>query len=485
MRADATPEAAGQSVGKRTPAMGGYPPVEGKGEARAWFGRIMEKRVAPEILDPLQRQGAGGPIFPAAAFPAAAGTRYPGMGGAQSGLPPGHEPLFRYALDMGGREVEVFSPQSREMGEFTAFELERRGARLAARFSDPAAALPPDLRTTLAAAPGPLRQGMLLAAHHLKDFREEPYFGKLVRDFGEVLAQSGRLASPVAGGRPEGVPDQKELDGLLRLFVAFPRDTERPEGQARAWGEAGRDPKAMLDLLKNLRPEADASLLRTGTALRLAAEGRAPEAAEALMAAAAKAGESPETTAAWLRKLLPEAFKHADLLLSAKDAQPFASAGKEQEAARFMLQALVGAFPREDQLAEGRPSQFYFCQGQEWRNLHVTFEKGGGGGKRGKQGAKPPLQVRVETSARHMGKVEVAVFWEPPKGARLDFRNQVRDVRELFAGNLPELEKGLALLGFRVSTWTYALLPEDVPEFTDTAARTTVPADGAGLNLFG
>lgn len=478
MQGGAAPDTLGMPAGNRSTGLSGYAPVDGGGEARPWFGRIMENRNGQENPASVQRHRAGGP-----AFSAAAGTPIPGSGAPPSGLPGGREPLFRYRVDMGGRTMEVFSPQSMKTGEFSQFELERRGAQVVARFSDPAAALPADLRKALSAAPESLRQGMLLAAHHLRDFQEEPYFGKLVRDFGEVLAQSGRLAATVPGGRPEALPDEKEMDGLLRLFVAFPRDTERPERQSRTWGEAGRDPRATLELLKSLRPEADASLLRTGTALRLAAEGRAPEAAAALMNAAEKAGETPETTAAWLRKLLPEAFKHADLLYSARETPPVAS-GKEQEAARFMLQALVGAFPREDQLAEGRPSQFFFYQGQEWRNLQVTWEKSGSADKRGKQGAKQPLQVRVETSARNMGRVEVAVSWEPPKGAKLDFRNQLQDVRELFSDNLPELEKSLALLGFRVTAWTYARLPEASPDFPDAALPPAFP-DGARLNLLG
>ena len=88
------------------------------------------------------------------------------------------------------------------------------------------------------------------------------------------------------------------------------------------------------------------------------------------------------------------------------------------------------------------------------------LEAGGGGQGKGKAGPKAPLQVRVETTAKHMGQVNVAVSWEP-KGAKLDFRNQFHDVRDLLRKFLPELEKSLALLDFKVTSWNYEMLPPD------------------------
>lgn len=431
-----------------------------------WFGRIVDKQQADGFLSPMQR------------------LQFSGSGG-----PPKSEPMFRYMLDMGGRTMEVFSSQSREPGAFTDFELERHGGRVQARFTDPAASLPAGLRTAMAGASGEIRQGMLLASHYLQEFRDEPYYGQLVEDFGEVLAQSGRMNPPTADGKPAGIPDQKEMDGLLKLFVAYPRDKEQPERQAKVWGDAVKDPQAMLNLLKNLRPDQDAALLRSRTALHLTGAGKAgdkvPAAVEALLSASAQAGESPEATAAWLKKLLPEAFRSEDLLKLAKDASPLTSAGKEHEAAKFLLQAVANAFPREEQIQEGRPAQFYFYQGQEWRNLQVTWERGGGKEGRGKAGAKAPLQVKVETQAKNMGKVSVNVSWEP-KGARLDFKNQFHDVRDLLSKSIPELEKSLALMEFRISAWTYDLLPNDTPAIPDPGwTRPASLSDGNNLDLLG
>lgn len=471
-------------------------------EAPPWFGRILDKRPAEGLLAPLQRLRFAGAAVPGGAAP----------GASSSAIPMG-TPLFRYVLDLGGRTVEVLSAQSREPGELADFELEPQGGRMLARFTDPAAALPAATRSRLESESATLRQGILVAAHHLREFQGEPYFGKLVEEFGQVLAQSGRL-DPATGGRtkaapgggpdgsppfrPEGMasgrgearlPDREDVDGLLRLFVAFPRDTEYPARQARAWSDALRDPKAMMALLQGLRPDKDASLLLPGTPLHLAAGSRGrPEdeaAATALAAATVKTGDSPEATTAWLKKLLPETFRSEDLFRLAKEAA--APAGKEAEAAaKFMLQAVAGALPREDQMVEGRAAQFFFYQGQEWRNLQVTWEKGGDADRRGKGGRKAPMQVRVETRARNMGQVNVGVSWEP-KGARLEFRNQFHDVRGLLEENLPELEKSLALLDFRVTSWTYDLLPETGASHSPDPGwtRPASLSDGSNLDLFG
>ncbi|MEO7427416.1 MAG: hypothetical protein ABI036_19680 [Fibrobacteria bacterium] len=469
---------------------GAFLPAESGSGHAPWFGRILERQQADGYLSPSQR------------------LRF---GGAEG--PPQSGPMYRYMLDMGGgHTLEAFSSEAKPPGSFTDFTLEKQGGRLQAVFMDPAAALPADLKTAMAAASPQMRQGMMLAARYLREFEQEPYFGRLVADFGEVLAQSGRMEANGADGKPAGIPDRKDLDGLLKLFVAFPRDGARPESQAKVWGEAVQDPQAMLRLLKTLKPEGDASLLRSGTALRLAGEAVIPAGVAVRLGAkgipdmnttraegnpavtpqnlppgpagAAQAGESPEVTAAWLKKLLPEAFRSEDLLNLAKDASLLTPAGKEHDAAKFLLQAVAHAFPREDQIQEGKPAQFYFYQGQEWRNLQVTWERGAEKG-RAKAGSKAPLQVRVETQAKHMGTVKVGVSWDP-KGARLDFKNQFIDVRDLLSRSLPELERNLALMDFRVTAWTYDLLPDAVPASPDPGwTRPASLSDGANLDLMG
>lgn len=446
----------GQAPARGAAPSGAFLPAEaGTGHA-PWFGRIADKSQADGVLFSAGRMGAGAP------------------GAAGKG-----DPLYKYTVDMGGNTLEVFSSQSKRPGEFTDFTLERMGGRMQARFSDPAASLPAGLRTAMAGASGELRQGMLLASHYLQDFQGESYFGSLVEDFGAVLSQSGLLDA----GKGAAIPKQEQLDGMLKLFVSFPRDAGNPAGQAKAWGEAVRDPQAMMNLLKGMKPEQDGSLLRTETALRLASRGDFAGAAGALLSAAE--GESPEAAAAWLRKLLPEAFKPEDLLRLAKDAAPMAMAGKEHEAARFLLQAVANNLPQGMPVPEGQPTQFYFYQGQEWRNLQVTWQREGGGEGKGKAGPKAPLQVKVETQSKHMGRVNVGVSWEP-KGARIDFKNQFQDVRDLLAKSLPELEKSLAMLEFKVSSFTYELLPNDVPALPDPGwTRPASLSDGSHLDLRG
>ena len=454
-----------------------------------WFGRIASKSQAEGFLTPMQRLQFGG-----------AGM----LAGAPTPLSARSEPLFRYQMDMGGRTLEVFSAQDMEAGEFADFDLERQGGRVQARFSDPAASLPGEVRTAMAGSSPELRRGMLVASHYLQDFKGEPYYGRLIQDFGEVLAQSGAMEAKTADGRP-GNPDRKDLDGLLKLFVAYPRDADHPERQAKVWGDALKDPQAMMRLLKVMQPEQDASLLRAATGLRLApAQALTPGDTGRLAvfppmppmppmplmspeAAGTGGGEGQEASAAWLRTMLPEAFSSGDLLKLAADGSPLTSAGKEHESALFLLQAVANGFPREDQIPEGKPSQFYFYQGQEWRNLQVTWKREGGGQGKGKAGPKAPLQVRVETTAKHMGKVNVAVSWEP-KGAKLDFRNQFHDARELLRKFLPELEKSLALLDFKVTSWNYELLPPDESATPAPDPGWTRPAslsDGFNLDMLG
>jgi hypothetical protein len=363
--------------------------------------------------------------------------------------------------------LEAFSSEAREPGEFADFELERHGGRLQVRFLDPAQSLPAGGRAALAAAPAEIRPGMLLASHYLQEFGEEPYYGKLTREFGTVLAQSGLLESP-GPGQPAAIPKQEQMENLLKLFVSFPPDAKDPAGQAKAWGQAVRDPEAFLKLLQDLRPDLkpaqEGTLLRPDTVLRLARgqADRTTAPAESALAARlpglAKEGTNPEAVAAVLRKLLPDGFDPAELLKLAKEAAP--AGGKEHEALKFLLQAVASSLPRDAPVPEGAPTQFFYYQGQEWRNLQVTWRREGGGKDgRGRPRKQAPLQVNVATQSKHMGQVSVDVSWEP-KGAQLRFRNQRQDVRELLSRSLPELEKALSLLDFKVSAWTYELLPD-------------------------
>jgi hypothetical protein len=450
--------ASGQAAGGAGGAGGAGAFLAGDGNS-PWFGRIADKQKADGVMTPMQRLQFGG-----------------------AGGPPKSDPNFRYLIDMGGQSMEVFSAQDLEAGSYTDFALERQGGRVMAKFSDPAAALPAGLRTAMAGATGDLRQGMALASRYLRDFQGEPYYGSLVGDFGAVLSQSGVLSAKSADGRPV-IPDRQDLDGLLKLFVAYPRDTEHPERQAKAWGDALKDPQAMMRLLKTLRPDQEQSLLRSGTALHLTAEGDLAGPGGEVLGGMDKPEEGPQATSAWLKKLLPEAFRTEDLLRLAGDNSPLAA--KEHDAAKFLLQAVAHGFPREDQVQEGKPQQFYFYQGQEWRNLQVTWKRDGGKQGKGKAGPQAPLQVRVETKAKHMGQVQVGVSWEP-KGARLDFRNQFHDVREEFVKALPELEKSLALLDFKVTSWSYDLLPNDPGAPPDPGwTRPASLSDGANLDLMG
>jgi hypothetical protein len=170
--------------------------------AAPWFGRVADKQEAGATFSAMSRLG--------------------------NWTAPKEAPLFKYLIDLGGgtpeapRTMTAYSAQERAPGEFVDFELEK-GPRLTARFLDPAQALPQQARAAFDAAPPELRPALQVASHYLREFRNEPYFNQLTRDFAEVLAQSGRLETPeqqaaaaagggggARGGRPPPPPPPKQ-----------------------------------------------------------------------------------------------------------------------------------------------------------------------------------------------------------------------------------------------------------------------------------
>lgn len=462
----------GAELGAFWPSTGGASGGAKPGEAsvQPWMGRVLERNDLGANLSlvggkPMVLQGRGA------------------IGG---------DPLYKYMLDLGGRTLEVQSAQSRAVGEFVDFDLENPGsARLGARLLDPAQAMPAGLRTAFAEASQEGKAALQVAARHLADFRGEPYFDKLVKDFGEVLSQSGRLAMPEGGSLRAGqVPGPKELDGLLRLFVAFPRDAEQPEKQAKTWSEAARDPKAMMDFLKALQPDKDTSLLRAGTPLHLARGAGLPsDWVQAGLPGAGLPGTGAgkeDVLANLLRNLLPDGIKGGEVgdlarQLAGAEARPGQA---EAKAAQFMMQAFAGLVPREDEMREGKPNPFYFYHNQEWKGLNVTWERNRDTDGREKGKGEVPIKVRVETDAKHMGKVDVGLVLHKDK-ASLDFKNQFHDVRELLAKEMPELQRSAGLLGVQIEGWTYAQL-EDQPVILPTAGWVRPASlDGGNLDMMG
>jgi hypothetical protein len=437
--------------------------------ASPWFGRVLEKGEGESFLSPLNRLQYGG-----------------------RGLPPKSDSMFRYLLDVGGRSMEVFSSQSLEPGDLADFTVEAHGGRMQAKFMDPAAALPASLRADFAKATPSMRQAVQLASHYLKEFKDEPYSGQLVKDFSELLAQSGRMemtSGSANAGRSLSLPNQKELDGLLRLFLTFPRDVQAPEKQAHAWSEAARNSQAMLDILKNFRPNQDPALLQSGTGLQFPKNSLSAPIPMALPVPGSEGqvnATNVDGMVAWLKQALPARFQTVDIhRLAEENAILSGPISKDQDASKFLLQAIVNAFPRDNDIPQGKPSQFYFYQAQDWHGLQVTWEKGGREGSERKSGPKEPLKVRVETHAKHMGKVNVAVALDT-KGAKIDFKNQFHDVRDLLTKALPELEKSLDYLDFKIMSWTYAILPEEnLPSTAEGLTRPGNLSDGINLDLFG
>ena len=217
--------------------------------------------------------------------------------------------------------------------------------------------------------------------------------------------------------------------------------------------------------------------------MRLTGSGGA---AEGLLQPTGPGSTALETSPlAWLSKLLPANFRAEDLLNALQEfhANPTVNEGKEQQAMRFLLQAFAGAVPRDQDVREGQPSPFFFYQAQEWRGLQVTWQRERREAD-GKRGPKPPVQVRVETQGRNLGKVDVRISLDDKGKANLDFRNQFHDVREQLALAIPELERNLAFIDFKVENWTYDLL-KDEASAAATQVWTRPVVDGGNLDLFG
>lgn len=427
--------------------------------------------------------------------------------------------LFKYLVDVGGRELEVLSAQSKEKGDLAEFKVAARPGKMGgiqAEFLPPTTSLPDELTGVYEKSAPIMQKSLQLSARYLQDFKAEPYFGKLVQDFAEVISQSGRVDANVkseptpkglltdgisANGHPQtGLPSHKDLEGLLKLFLAFPRDPIHPEKQAKIWGDAVQNPKVMVELLKSLKPEKDQTLLRQDTSLQVSKNSNSPTALSMLTEAGNKGagitelGESvteasPEALAHWLKKILPESFKSSDLQRIAQDASTLANAApKESDPAKFLLQAMVNSFPKPEDMQQGNPTQAYFYQGQDWRGLQVTWQKERSSSGKESKGPTEPLKISVNTQAKLMGKVNVDVTLTP-KGATLDFKNQFHNVRDLLSQYLPELEKGLDYLDFKVKSWTYEMLPvtPDDPATIAPGAWTKValPSDGSKLDLLG
>lgn len=438
--------------------------------------------------------------------------------------------LFKYLVDTGASQIEVFSPQEKKPGDLAEFTATARPGKMGgmqAQFMSPMDSLTPELAATFEKAEPVMQKSLQLSARYLQDFKSESYFGKLVKDFSEVLAQSGRVPmekesttingvgenlSNLNQSKPLSLPSQKELDGMLKLFLTFPRDSVQPEKQAKIWGDAVQNPKAMMDFLKSVKLSQDGSLLREQSAIQSAiqspknlppsgvfttlahvVENRTAEglANSISMPAIIENGEeaSPEAIAKWLKKLLPDSFKAADLLKLAQDPNSAASAiQKDHDPAKFLLQAVANAFPKEDQMQQGSPSQFYFYQNQDWRGLQVSWKREKAESGNGRKKPTEPLKISVNTQAKLMGKVNVDVTLDP-KGATINFKNQFHNVRDLLSQYLPELEKGLEYIDFKVKAWTYDMLPVTPEDLHSTSpgawTRLALPSDRSKLDLLG
>jgi len=104
---------------------------------------------------------------------------------------------------------------------------------------------------------------------------------------------------PTADGKTAGIPDRQELDGLLKLFVAFPRDTVDPGKQAKVWGDAVKDPQAVNESAEELAAgrgrlsAAGAHGFASGRRWQGYRGGKSPRRWKRFLSDAAKSGDSP------------------------------------------------------------------------------------------------------------------------------------------------------------------------------------------------
>jgi hypothetical protein len=411
------------------------------------------------------------------------GTRAPVSGTASPAVPAGtpeaNSPL-RYRIDLGGAMLEAFSAERRMPGDFVTFHLERDQGRLWIRFRDGERSLPPELRPAYAAADAPGKAALLLSADFLGPALDKPGFVAAARDFAALLSDTGRLQ----GSKPD-LPSPDELDVLFRLMLAFPKDAANPGMQARVWGEAVRQDGGLASFLRLLRPAESApseallrpdSILQTSPRLAEKPENPAQEAVvQALRAASGGTGELRwENLFEAARTLAtPEAAR-------GETARP-ALAGVE----KFLLQALVGMGPRDDDWPETQVRNFQFYQGNAWQGSEASWSKVQDSKTRSFDGSKrPPVRMDITVRGQNLGQVEVNLVLDA-QGSRLQFRNEFHDARNLLARYLPPLERLLEDLDLRLLDWSYARLPTASSGPSGPEFPTVAPGPRPNLDLFG
>ncbi len=418
-------------------------------------------------------------------------------------------PVFRYTLDAGAWTAVAHSTEMRSPGEFTPIRLEGRDGNLRVHFPTLSSVLTPEVTGMLPQKADASHPAFLAAQEFLGEFRSEKFFPELVRDFGQVLKNSGRFELPAAGAAPQGLPAPRELEGLLRMFLSFPVEaaTATASQQGRIWSGMQSPMESQLSQwLGHFQPTLATAQPGTGgisagqslpnlasnvapiisqNALPTDAQAVAPTSAPSVSALLTpemslspvlrelpqtvgspvpSAAPSPEAALeaalqkppVWER--LPEgvtADKLRQWLMEEAAMQP-----REASARKFLMQALAVQLGKAGDFSEGENHQAQVWHQGQWQGIRVLWRRRETGA--GEIDPHKAFVFAVEASMPHLGQVEVKVR-VMGEGAHLDFRSENSEARPLLDRAVRDLEARLVHLNFKVLSFSFVDWPtEDV-----------------------
>ncbi len=431
-----------------------YKPQGKMEETKIWFGKIIEREsLASQILpEPLKQAAWRGNNVPAD--------------------PLLQNLLYRYKIDLGGAQIATVTSQVKASGEFAYFHLMQSENQWVANFEPLESAIPVALKAMMHEEHITYTPALQVAYDHLQDYKAEPYFNKLLIDFSKLLQQSTILENP----NKIPLPSPKELDGLLKILVAFPREEIESKQQALQWGKMNQQPEEAINLVKPFLPETEQVVVHKGLPLHK------HEAPSVLLSTVVKALAIPQ--AVWEK--IPSQLALADLPQILRESLNKVD-GPINPEQKFLLQAAITLFPKEEN--QTGTQTLYFWQNPMLHPFQIerekNKEKSEAESSKKNQRQKKPEQFQVETETPNMGLVSVHLQ-EHEKGYTLSFKNQFHDVRDLLQVFLPELEKALAPLDFRIQSWQYGKIENTkaLPNIIGNSSNASAPSQSM-LDLFG
>ncbi|MFC1586025.1 hypothetical protein ACFL5V_10795 [Fibrobacterota bacterium] len=418
----------------------------------------------------------------------------------------------KYLVESRGHRFKVLSWASLEKGQFVHFHLDKSGDNFFLRVLDQNQAVPEKLQTLLGGAGKEYHPAFRLVYDYLLPLSQEPYFPKVVKDFGELVKASGIIArppgeepaaekknAPAVSSAPTDLPPSSEtvepgsdvspriagesefpagerlkpdggasipmelsaegeairrpfledqLDKLLSVFLKFPRDQAMPREQAVIWSKVIQNPFSALPFLDSFVPVVPER------------PEMSPDQMRTVPLLLTEGMElSPVRTDLFPPELnLPERFSLAEFYQFLDRQDEMGKLEVNLKMQKFVMQALQSELAVDQESSSGDGQFGYYRHEDVWRGIKFRWKQHKR--RQGEEGKPKPVNLNITTETKNMGKVVLDAVLDSA-GTRLHFQNRKGDVRELLAQEIRELERQLAHLDFKVESWEYSLLPEE------------------------